>query len=167
MDISFKRTVSRDFRLLVFSWISFPQAMSIPFGPFFRIFSKIRGDIRSSRCTTAVSLIPVAILPPRQNCHWYSCPRIFDKIRNGPNGILWDWRETDSWKKQKQKISWHCPFKGAVTVVLLVSVYFMYTVLSIWCAALRKDSDLKMTGIVPSSDYNLGISERCHKTNNN
>ncbi len=27
-------------------------------------------------------------------------------------GILWGWRETDSWKKnQKQKILWHCPFK--------------------------------------------------------
>jgi hypothetical protein len=32
-------------------------------------------------------------------------PRIFEKIRNGPNGILWDWGETDSYKNQKQKIS--------------------------------------------------------------
>ncbi len=33
--------------------------------------------------------------------------RVFSKkIRNGPNG-----RETDSWKKQEQKISRHCPFK--------------------------------------------------------
>jgi hypothetical protein len=23
-------------------------------------------------------------------------PRIFEKIRNGPNGILWGWGETDS-----------------------------------------------------------------------
>jgi hypothetical protein len=40
-----------DFRF--FSWISFPQPQSIPLGPF-RIFSKIRGDIRSLRCTTGV-----------------------------------------------------------------------------------------------------------------
>jgi len=61
-----------------------PQYQSIPFRPF-RIFSKIRGDIRESSCTTGVndtggkfaagvtdtggnlppaSLIPVANLPP-------------------------------------------------------------------------------------------------------
>jgi hypothetical protein len=34
------------------------------------------------------------------------------KIRNGPNGILWGWGETDWWKNQKRKISWHCPFKN-------------------------------------------------------
>ncbi len=39
-------------------------------------------------------------------------PRIFEKIWNGPIGILWGWGETDSWKKTKQKISWHCPFKN-------------------------------------------------------
>ncbi len=52
----FKGTVSQDFRLLVFSWINFPQACkySIPLQPF-RIFSKIRGDIRGSRCTTGVN----------------------------------------------------------------------------------------------------------------
>jgi len=31
----------------------FPQPRSIPLGPF-QIFSQIRGDIRSSRCTTSV-----------------------------------------------------------------------------------------------------------------
>ncbi len=24
------------------------------------------------------------------------CPQIFEKIRNGPNGILWGWGETES-----------------------------------------------------------------------
>ncbi len=48
-----KGTVSRDFRLLVFSWIRFPQA------PEFTIravsnFLKICGNMRSSRCTTGV-----------------------------------------------------------------------------------------------------------------
>ncbi len=37
-------------------------------------------------------------------------PRIFEKIRNGSVGILRVLGETDSWKKQKSKISWHCPF---------------------------------------------------------
>ncbi len=49
-----KGTVSRDFLLLVFFMNQFPQPQSIPFRPF-RIFSKIRGDIRESRCTTGVN----------------------------------------------------------------------------------------------------------------
>jgi hypothetical protein len=50
-----KGTVSRDFRLLVFFHESVsPKHVSIPFRPF-RIFSKIRGDICGSRCTTGVN----------------------------------------------------------------------------------------------------------------
>ncbi len=30
-------------------------------------------------------------------------PRISKKICNGPNGILWGWGETDSWKKSESK----------------------------------------------------------------
>ncbi len=37
-----------------------------------------------------VSLIPVVHLDSRIS------PRIFEKIRNGLNGILWGWGETDS-----------------------------------------------------------------------
>ena len=37
-----------------------------------------------------VSLIPVVHLYLR------IFPRIFEKFRNGPNGILWSWGETDS-----------------------------------------------------------------------
>jgi hypothetical protein len=37
-----------------------------------------------------VSLIPVVHLDTRLS------PRIFEKIRNGLNGILWGWGETDS-----------------------------------------------------------------------
>jgi hypothetical protein len=37
-----------------------------------------------------VSLIPVVHLDSRIS------PRIFEKIRNGLNGILWSWGETDS-----------------------------------------------------------------------
>jgi hypothetical protein len=45
----------RDFRLQDFFMNEFqnPKALSIPSWSF-RIFSKIRGDIRSSRCTTGV-----------------------------------------------------------------------------------------------------------------
>jgi hypothetical protein len=37
-----------------------------------------------------VSLTPVVHLDLRIS------PQIFEKIRNGPNGILWGWGETDS-----------------------------------------------------------------------
>jgi hypothetical protein len=44
-----------------------------------------------------VSLIPVVHLDLRIS------PRIFEKIRNGPNGLLWGWGETDSSKKPEAK----------------------------------------------------------------
>ncbi len=54
---SVKGTVSRDFLLLVFFMNQFfPQLQSIPLGPL-QIFSKIRGDIRKSRCTTGINYI--------------------------------------------------------------------------------------------------------------
>ncbi len=48
-----------------------------------------------------VSLTPVANLPPvslRPVMHLglRTSPRIFEKIQNGPNMILWGWGETDS-----------------------------------------------------------------------
>jgi hypothetical protein len=77
--------------------------LSIPLGPF-RIFSKIRGDIRSSMCTTGVvdtsgkwkksSIIKMANLPPVSlipvvHLNWRISLRIFEKIQTGPKGILW------------------------------------------------------------------------------
>jgi hypothetical protein len=49
-------------------------------------------------------------------------PRI--KIWNSPNGILRGWGETDSWKNQNSKISWHCPFKRFLpeSILFLVDV---------------------------------------------
>ncbi len=44
-----------------------------------------------------VSLIPVVHLDLRLS------PRIFEKIRNGPNAILWGWGESDSSKKPEAK----------------------------------------------------------------
>jgi hypothetical protein len=47
--------LSRDFRLVVFYHESVsPKHLSIPLRPF-QIFSKTRGDIRGSRCTTGVN----------------------------------------------------------------------------------------------------------------
>ncbi len=55
IDEKLKGTVSRDFRLLVFVHKSFfSKPLSIRLGPF-QIFSKIGGDIWSSRCTTGVN----------------------------------------------------------------------------------------------------------------
>ncbi len=55
-----------------------------------------------------VSLRPVANLPPVSliplvHPDLRISPRIFKKIRNGPNGILWGWGETDSLKKPEAK----------------------------------------------------------------
>ncbi len=43
----------KNFRLQVFSWISFPQNLEFPFRPILNFFGNHR-DIRSSRCTTGV-----------------------------------------------------------------------------------------------------------------
>ncbi len=175
-----------------FSWISFPQApeYGIQLRPF-QIFSKIRGDNRSSRCTTGVLdtgckgkklpiikvliilfghlweveltckyifafnftkvsaawycshyLTPVAMPPVsttlRQNCwqnfcrrchcyrwqichrcRWYQrctlgceylreCSNKFETVLMGYSGAG---GKLIHEKNQKQKISWHCPFK--------------------------------------------------------
>ncbi len=64
-----------------------------------------------------VSLTPVANLEMRIS------PRIFEKIRNSPKVIIRGLGETDSRKNQKQKISWHCPFKDSVWAAI-VSLFF-------------------------------------------
>jgi hypothetical protein len=90
----------------------FPQPQSIPIRPF-RNFSKIGGDSPKSRCTTGIndtgdtgvktatgindtggkSTTPMVLPELRIS------PRIFEKIRNGPNGILRGLGENDSCKK--------------------------------------------------------------------
>jgi hypothetical protein len=55
-----------------------------------------------------VSLTPVANLPPVSlipvvHLDLRLSPRIFEKIENGPNAILWGWGETDSSKKPEAK----------------------------------------------------------------
>jgi hypothetical protein len=100
----FKGTVSRDFTFLVFSWISFPKPLSTQLGSF-QIFSKICGDIRSSRCTTSVadtggaSWLANISANVRKNFKWSQ----WDTLGLGGNWFMK--------KNQKLKISWHCPFK--------------------------------------------------------
>ncbi len=55
-----------------------------------------------------VALIPAAILPPVSlipvvHLDLRLSPRIFEKILNGPNAILWGWEEADSLKKPEAK----------------------------------------------------------------
>jgi hypothetical protein len=49
--------------------------------------------------------LPPVSLTPEANLELRISPRIFEKIRNGPNGIIRGLGETDSRKNQKQKTS--------------------------------------------------------------
>ncbi len=49
------------------------------------------------------SHLPPVSLTPVVNLELRISPRIFQKIRKGPNGILWGWGETDWWKKPEAK----------------------------------------------------------------
>jgi hypothetical protein len=87
---------------------------SIPPGEFLRILNELNEDepnAASFRFAVVVgednlppvSLTPVANLPPVSTAqgelvhlNLRISPRIFEKIRNSPNGILWGWGETDS-----------------------------------------------------------------------
>ncbi len=96
-----KGTVSRDFYIRCFSWIIFPQAPKNNTRVISN-FSKIRGDIHKSRCTTGINnssgtggeifcmwcwyswqilppvlLIPVAILPPVSLTPLANLPLVF------------------------------------------------------------------------------------------
>ncbi len=79
--------------------------------------------------------LPPVSLTPIANLELQISPRIFEKIWNGLYEILWGWGETDSWKNQKQKISWHCPFKWCTSVAdpdLGSSALFLAPGFEIW-----------------------------------
>jgi hypothetical protein len=69
-----------------------PKALVIPLGPF-QIFSKIRRDIRSSRCTTGIGVVDTGGKWKKSSIRKIFIPRIFEKIRNGPKGVLKGWGE--------------------------------------------------------------------------
>ncbi len=60
----------------------------------FRLF----GYFPVTRITPAINFLPVS-LTPLKNIHSQISPRIFEKIQNGPNGILGCLVDTDSCKK--------------------------------------------------------------------
>ncbi len=146
----------RDFRLLVFSWISFSQApeyTSRAVSNFFensrrycqlkddryrwqmkKIFNqknfnnfvgtpldnrvniyinfclqvhfKVSAAWYCSHCLPPVSttLVKLVSLIRVHGASWLAIISAnFEKIWNGPNWILWGWRETDSWKKPEAK----------------------------------------------------------------
>jgi len=71
LKAGFKGTVSRDFLLLVFfRESSSPKPPIIALGSF-RIISKIRGDIRQSRCTTGIYDTGDKFCHQNNWCCWY------------------------------------------------------------------------------------------------
>jgi hypothetical protein len=114
-----------------FSWISFPQAPEYTiravsnFLENSRRYSQLKVDqvnlkakmyicVNSTiqRCPNKnikifliedFSHLPPVSTTPVVNLELRIFPRIFEKIRNGFNGILWGWGETDWWKKTEAK----------------------------------------------------------------
>jgi hypothetical protein len=60
------------------------------------------GNLPPVSLTSAANLPPVSLIPV-VNLEVRISPRIFEKFRNGPNGILRGLGETDSWKKPEAK----------------------------------------------------------------
>ncbi len=113
-----KGKMSRDFFSSGTSWIIFPQALKITLVSF-RIFSRIRGDALNALLvsTTVVSNLSPESTTSAVHLELRIFQRIFEKIRNGPNGKLRGLGKTDPWKNLMSKISWHCPFKLDITTV--------------------------------------------------
>ncbi len=103
----FKGTVPQDFLLQVFHESSFPKPLKITLWSFrisifienSRRYLQFKVHHRYQRHQREICLL-------YSWCRWYRwsidlqiSPRIFEKTRNVPNGILRDLRETDSWKK--------------------------------------------------------------------
>ncbi len=104
--ISFKGTMSREFMLLFFSWITLNWKKFIIFWLILLVCHRCQ---RHRWCTLSCE---------------YLC-EFSKKIRNGPNGIFWGWGKLIYEKSLKSKISWHCPFKDDVTV-------FSFSVFPLW-----------------------------------
>ena len=67
---------------------------------YYRQDSLIAGVVDTGgNLTTPVANLPPVLLIPVVNLERRISPRIFEKIRNGPNGILRGPGDTDLWKK--------------------------------------------------------------------
>ncbi len=96
-----------------------PKPLIIPWGPF-RIFSKIHGDIHSSRFATGVVDRWCTL-----TCEYLrEFSKKFEMVLREYSGAGGKLRYD---KNQKQKISWHCPFKWFLAilsaVLVLISLY--------------------------------------------
>jgi hypothetical protein len=85
-------------------------------------------------------------------CHWcqrhhwstlsceYLC-KFFEKIRNGPTGILWGWGETDSWKKPEAKnlvtLSLYIHFTSILQSFKIKPVCFTFLMPFFWYRQVR------------------------------
>jgi hypothetical protein len=107
----FKGTVSRDFRLLFFSWIRFPQASEYTIRAVSNFFENSRRysqfkvhhrcrwhRLQRDKIFNHKSFNYWYRWQICHRCRWYCMvvhldlqisPLIFEKIWNGPNGILW------------------------------------------------------------------------------
>ncbi len=105
-----KETVSGDFLLLVFSWISLTPAPEFPIRTVSNVFENSRRYLQVKVHQRTGINAPVANLPPLSttpvvHLELRISSLIFEKIRNGPNGIVRGLRETDSWKKTRSRKS--------------------------------------------------------------
>ncbi len=100
--------VPQDFRLQVFYESVSPKPLSVPLGPF-RIFSKISGDICSSRCTTGINNTSVITsgVPSLANIS----ANFWIKIETNLMLFSGTWGKMIYEKTRKQKILWHCTLK--------------------------------------------------------
>jgi hypothetical protein len=75
---------------LLFLWNTFGVVKLAYRKNFFKFILSCQQFDNCSHCLPPVSLIPVVHLDLQIS------PQIFEKIQNGPNGILWGWGETES-----------------------------------------------------------------------
>ena len=93
------------------------SAVSLTPAKIFRLF----GYFPVTRMTPAINFSPVSLTPlnslspvsttPAINIHSRISPRIFEKIQNGPNGILGGLGDTDSCKKPEIENRVRLPLK--------------------------------------------------------
>jgi hypothetical protein len=86
-----------------------PQPQRIPLGPF-RIFSKIRGDIRKST-TPAAKIPPISTTPAANFATSFASVVDIEMLLMAVMVYSGTWEKLIHEKNQKSKISWHCPFK--------------------------------------------------------
>ncbi len=79
----------------------------------------IAGVVDTGEQLIAVSLTPVT------NIHSRISPRIFEKNRNGPKGILGAWETMIHEKNLKSKISCQTPFKSR-RIFKLIHIFIQY-----------------------------------------